>query len=104
MALLSVALVLAAMSVGIASGLSLSLKCFCRAAGFCKGAAIGGIVTLLTSLMCGQLLAGLGEEWLGTTVGVPLGLGAGCFVGAYTANTIAGAAGFLIARVGNRSH
>ena len=99
MALLGVMLVLAATATGIALGVVASFRRFGHARGFYQGATVGCLFTLITSLMCGELLAGVAEGWWGMTLGVPLGSGVGCIVAAYAGNTIAGAVGVLLARM-----
>lgn len=98
LAILRVGLVLAAAASGATGGIILSLRCFGRHLGFPVGAFLGGVFTLLASMMTGYAVAGNLEGLLGKNVGVPFGLLLGCFAGAFAMNTLAGAAGAALVK------
>ena len=57
---------------------------------FLGGMLAGSPVVVLGGMMAGGVIGGLGEEWLGTTFGVPIGLFIGCFAGVAGLNYLCG--------------
>jgi len=91
------ALVACATILGVCGGFILPVWLWRHLPGFVLGVAAGAVPTALAALMAAYVVAGLGEEWLGTDAGVPLGLLIGTFTSSFVLNGLAGVAGCLVA-------
>ncbi len=96
---ISVSFVILSLLAAFAFGFLIPIRTASHVEGFGAGMVVGSVFTLFGSLMCGYLIASLGEEWLGTMFGVPIGLFLGCLAGAVLLNYLFGGIGFGIVTV-----
>lgn len=97
--LLSISAVLIAMLGGVVVGLRLLVTMAERQPGFIGGVLIGLPLVLVCGFMAAHLLGGWCEDWLGTQVGVPLGIFGGLTLGIVVAGSILGGFSSLLWRM-----
>jgi hypothetical protein len=95
MNVVAVGLVILAVTAGLVLGCVIPIRYCGHVRGFQAGMLFGGIVSLLGAMMTGHVVGGLGEEFLGTGVGVPLGLSVGCSGAMCLSNCFMGLIGAL---------
>jgi hypothetical protein len=91
------ALLLPSLTVaGIVIGFYVPLRLFGSRPGFTGGVVICSIFTLLGSAGGALLFGGWGEEYLGITWGVPIGIGVGSLIVSTLLNLLAGFSGNVL--------
>lgn len=87
---------------GAAIGMLCSVVAFGRFRGFNVGAALGLFAVPVPGLLAGTLFGGLGDELLGTQIGVLVGIAFGCFAAAFVICNFTGAVTAIITRLFSR--
>ena len=99
MSVVAVGFVIVVLIAGLVLGCVIPIRFCGHIRGFQSGMLFGGIVSLLGAMMAGNLVGGLGEKFLGTDIGVPLGLFVGCSAGMCLSNCFMGSIGALASRM-----
>jgi hypothetical protein len=93
---ISAGLVILSLIAAFGLGFLIPLRYGPHVAGYIGGMLAGSSITLLAGVMVGYLVAGQGEDWLGTAFGVPIGLFIGCFSAVVLLNYFFGSLGLGI--------